>query len=153
MKKLVLGATGAIGSALAKKIVSDGEEVHLVARDEASLSTFASELNSTFTTCDVLEDGFSEKILSDFAILDDKYFWQNNLTNKNLLEINKFYRITKLLLRFEIVTYLKKILAITLQKVTIFSYCLTLFVISDFFNDVNPANPYFSTANEPITFP
>ena len=67
MKKLVLGATGAIGSALAKKIVSDGEEVHLVARDEASLSTFASELNSTFTTCDVLEDGFSEKILSDLA--------------------------------------------------------------------------------------
>ena len=27
------------------------------------------------------------------------------------------------------------------------------FVISDFFNDVNPANPYFSTANDPITFP
>ena len=50
-----------------------------------------------------------EKILSNFAILDDKYFWQNNLTNKNLLEINRFYRITKTLLRFEIVTYLKKI--------------------------------------------
>ena len=50
-----------------------------------------------------------ENILSNFAILDDKYFWQNNLTNKNLLEINRFYRITKTLLRFEIVTYLKKI--------------------------------------------
>ena len=50
-----------------------------------------------------------EKILSNFAILDDKYFWQNNLTNKNLFEINRFYRITKSLLRFEIVTYLKKI--------------------------------------------
>ena len=49
-----------------------------------------------------------EKILSNFAILDDKYFWQNNLANKNLFEINRFYRITKSLLRFEIVTYLKK---------------------------------------------
>ena len=50
-----------------------------------------------------------EKILSNFAILDDKYFWQNNLANKNLFQINRFYRITKSLLRFEIVTYLKKI--------------------------------------------
>ena len=50
-----------------------------------------------------------EKILSNFTILDDKYFWQNNLANKNLFEINRFYRITKSLLRFEIVTYLKKI--------------------------------------------
>tara|TARA_B100000678_G_scaffold168218_1_gene140420 strand:- start:92 stop:1081 length:990 start_codon:yes stop_codon:yes gene_type:complete len=50
-----------------------------------------------------------EKILNNFTILDDKYFWQNNLANKNLFEINRFYRITKSLLRFEIVTYLKKI--------------------------------------------
>ena len=51
----------------------------------------------------------NEKILSNFTILDDKHFWQNNLPNKSLLEINRFYRITKTLLRFEIVTYLKKI--------------------------------------------
>ena len=50
-----------------------------------------------------------EKILNNFAILDDKHFWQSNLPNKSLLEINRFYRITKTLLRFEIVTYLKKI--------------------------------------------
>ena len=50
-----------------------------------------------------------EKILNNFAILDDKHFWQNNLPNKSLLEINRFYRITKTLLRFEIVTYLKKV--------------------------------------------
>ena len=30
MKKLILGATGSIGSSLAKKIVSEGGEVHLV---------------------------------------------------------------------------------------------------------------------------
>jgi pyrroline-5-carboxylate reductase len=61
MKKLILGATGSIGSALAKKIVNDGGQVHLVGRDESSLSALASELDSTFTPCDVLEENFSEK--------------------------------------------------------------------------------------------
>ena len=46
---------------MAKKVVSDGGEVHLVGRDKATLSKIASELNSTFTTCDVLEENFSEK--------------------------------------------------------------------------------------------
>ena len=67
MKKLILGATGAIGSALAKKIVADGGQVHLVGRNESGISNIASELNASFTTCDVLEDNFSEKILSDLA--------------------------------------------------------------------------------------
>ena len=65
MKKLILGATGSIGSSLAKKVIADGGEVHLVGRDKSSLSDLASELNSTFTTCDVLEENFSEKILND----------------------------------------------------------------------------------------
>ena len=34
MKKLILGATGSIGSSLAKKVVEDGGEVHLVGREE-----------------------------------------------------------------------------------------------------------------------
>ena len=67
MKKLILGATGSIGSSLAKKVVSEGGEVHLVGRDKATLSKIASELNSTFTTCDVLEENFSEKIFSDLG--------------------------------------------------------------------------------------
>ena len=65
MKKLILGATGSIGSSLAKKVVADGGEVHLVGRDQSSLSELASELNSTFTTCDVLEENFSEKVVND----------------------------------------------------------------------------------------
>jgi len=67
MKKLILGATGAIGSSLAKKIVNDGKQVHLVARDESSLMSLATELNSTFTTCDVLEENFSDKIMGDLG--------------------------------------------------------------------------------------
>jgi NAD(P)-dependent dehydrogenase (short-subunit alcohol dehydrogenase family) len=65
MKKLILGATGSIGSSLAKKIVNDGGAVHLVGRDENSLSALADELKSTFTTCDVLEENFSTKIMDD----------------------------------------------------------------------------------------
>ena len=67
MKKLILGATGSIGSALARNIVSDGGEVHLVGRDKTSLSKIASELNSTFTSCDVLEENFAEKIFNDLG--------------------------------------------------------------------------------------
>ena len=65
MKKVILGATGSIGSSLAKKLVDSGEQVHLVGRDEANLSELAKNLNSTFTVCDVLEENFSEKILND----------------------------------------------------------------------------------------
>ena len=54
MKKVIIGATGAIGSSLAKKIVESGDKVHLAGRDEASVSSLAQELNSSFTVCDVL---------------------------------------------------------------------------------------------------
>jgi NAD(P)-dependent dehydrogenase (short-subunit alcohol dehydrogenase family) len=67
MKKLILGATGSIGSSLAKKVVADGGQVHLVGRDETSLSDLASELNATFTICDVMEENFSDKIFNDLG--------------------------------------------------------------------------------------
>ena len=60
MKKVILGATGSIGSSLAKKLAESGEGLHLVGRDESSLSALANELNSTFTVCDVLEENFSD---------------------------------------------------------------------------------------------
>ena len=65
MKKVILGATGSIGSSLAKKLVENGDQVHLVGREEASLSSLASELNSSFTICDVLEENFCEKLTND----------------------------------------------------------------------------------------
>ena len=65
MKKVILGATGSIGSSLAKKLVENGDQVHLVGREETNLSSLARELNSSFTTCDVLEENFCEKITKD----------------------------------------------------------------------------------------
>ena len=35
MKKLIIGATGSIGSALSRKLVSQGKQVHLVGRNES----------------------------------------------------------------------------------------------------------------------
>ena len=67
VKKIILGATGSIGSSLAKSLVKIGDEVHLVGRDEASISSLANELNSSFTTCDMLEENFADKILSDLG--------------------------------------------------------------------------------------
>ena len=67
MKKVIIGATGAIGSSLAKKIVESGDKVHLVGRDEASVSSLAQELDSSFTVCDVLEENFASKILNDLG--------------------------------------------------------------------------------------
>jgi len=65
MKKVILGATGSIGSSLAKQLVESGEQVHLVGRDQSSISELAKSLNSSFTVCDVLEENFSEKIVND----------------------------------------------------------------------------------------
>ena len=61
MKKIIIGATGAIGSSIAKKLVSNGLEVHLVARNQAEVETLASELNATFSVVDVLDDNFAKK--------------------------------------------------------------------------------------------
>ena len=65
MKKLILGATGAIGSSLAKKIVDQGDKVHLVARDQNSLSDLANQLNSSYTVADMLTENYAEKVLKD----------------------------------------------------------------------------------------
>lgn len=65
MKKVIIGATGSIGSSLARSLVESGDQVHLAGRDEASLSELANDLNSTYTTCDVLEENFSDKIIND----------------------------------------------------------------------------------------
>ena len=47
MKKIILGATGSIGSSLAKKLIDAGDEVHLVGRDEGSVSSLAGDLGAS----------------------------------------------------------------------------------------------------------
>ncbi len=74
MKKLIIGATGSIGSALSRKLVSQGKQVHLVGRNELETSALAKELNSTFTVADVLTENYSDQIISDAGDIDGLAF-------------------------------------------------------------------------------
>tara|TARA_Y100001970_G_scaffold51460_1_gene65109 strand:+ start:1724 stop:2434 length:711 start_codon:yes stop_codon:yes gene_type:complete len=64
-KYLIIGATGSIGSNLAEQLFSNGKEVHLVARNEEKVKTLSEKLSCDYTVADVLEDNFSEKIVSN----------------------------------------------------------------------------------------
>ena len=66
-KYLIFGATGSIGSSLAEQLVSSGNSVHLVARNEAELKNISEYLGCTSTVADVLEDGFIEKVKADIT--------------------------------------------------------------------------------------
>ena len=64
-KYIIFGATGSIGSSLAKKLKDSGNEIHLVARNEESIQQLANQLNCAYTVADVLENNFIEKVKSD----------------------------------------------------------------------------------------
>ena len=64
-KYIVFGATGSIGSSLAEQLVSSGNNVHLVARNEDDLKNISDKLGCTSTVADVLEDGFIDKVKND----------------------------------------------------------------------------------------
>lgn len=55
MTVLVFGATGGIGGALARRLVTSGHAVHLAGRDQARLAALAAELGASSSACDVLD--------------------------------------------------------------------------------------------------
>ena len=64
-KYLIFGATGSVGSSLAKQLINSGNEIHLVARNEDEVKAISEKLGCTFTIANVLEDGFIEKVKAD----------------------------------------------------------------------------------------
>ena len=56
-KYLIFGATGSIGSSLAEQLISSGNDVHLVGRNETELKNISEKLGCTYTVADVLKDG------------------------------------------------------------------------------------------------
>ena len=64
-KYLIFGATGSVGSSLAKQLKNSGSDIHLVARNEIEVKAFAEKLGCSYTVADVLKDGFIEKVKSD----------------------------------------------------------------------------------------
>jgi NAD(P)-dependent dehydrogenase (short-subunit alcohol dehydrogenase family) len=61
-KVLLYGATGGIGSALARTLRAKGCRLHLVGRDEEKLSAMATELDADFTAGDVLENDVHKRV-------------------------------------------------------------------------------------------
>ncbi len=66
-KYIVFGATGSIGSSLAEQLVSSGNNVHLVSRNQEELKNISEKLGCTFTIADVLEEGFIDKVKSNVS--------------------------------------------------------------------------------------
>ena len=70
-KILILGGSGSIGSAIAKKIVKLNYEPVIIARDEAELISLSKILNCKYFVCDVLETDKLTKIIEELG--DDIY--------------------------------------------------------------------------------
>ena len=62
---VIFGATGAVGSHLARHLYARGTPLHLVARNSDQLQALGQELNATTTTCDVLEDDGLQQVYQD----------------------------------------------------------------------------------------
>ena len=69
-KILIFGATGAVGSSLAKLLKEGSTDCHLIAKNEEEVSRLSNETGYTFSTVDVLEDNFVEKIEKDIGDIE-----------------------------------------------------------------------------------
>jgi len=64
-KYLIFGATGSIGSALAKQLCKDEKDSHLIGRNEDEIKKISNELNCTYSVCDVLKLDFTNTLKND----------------------------------------------------------------------------------------
>ena len=65
-KYLIFGATGSIGSNLAKMMVAKKKNVQLIGRDENSLKALSSELNCKYNVLDVLNEQSIKNLKNEF---------------------------------------------------------------------------------------
>ena len=66
-KYLIFGSTGSIGSNLANQLHNSNEDIHLVGRNEEEVKSLSEKLKCTYSTVDVLEDNFIEKVKSEIS--------------------------------------------------------------------------------------
>ena len=69
MKKkfIIFGATGAIGSSLAKQLYEEKYDCHLIGRNEEEVKNISNKLNYSYSVCDVLKLDFAKKLLNDLS--------------------------------------------------------------------------------------
>lgn len=64
MTTVIFGGSGGIGSAISRRIVARGGQVHLVARDADRLEALANETGASFTAADVLDPDSFDRVAS-----------------------------------------------------------------------------------------
>ena len=69
-KILIFGATGAVGSSLAKLLNENSIATHLIGKNEEEISRLSEETNGSYSVADVTDPSFIEKIDSDLKNID-----------------------------------------------------------------------------------
>ena len=69
-KYLIFGATGSVGSNLAKQLSHANKEIHLIGRNDVELENLSSELGCDYTVLDVLSDDINENLKNKFEDID-----------------------------------------------------------------------------------
>ena len=69
-KILIFGATGSVGSSLAKLLSKDPSEIHLIGKNEAEVSKLSNEVGSSYSVVDVTDPVFIDKIDGDLKDID-----------------------------------------------------------------------------------
>jgi NAD(P)-dependent dehydrogenase (short-subunit alcohol dehydrogenase family) len=64
-KVVIFGATGGMGSVVAKRLAGAGYPLHLVARDKRKLEDMAAKLNASSTVGDVRDEGHFAQVAED----------------------------------------------------------------------------------------
>jgi len=69
-KYLIFGATGSVGSSLAKQLSEVKKEIHLIGRNDEELKKLSSELKCDYTAIDILSDDINESLKNKFNDID-----------------------------------------------------------------------------------
>ena len=69
-KILIFGATGSVGSSLAKLLKNNSNEIHLIGKNEGEVSKLAEETGSSYNIADVTDPSFVDKIDGDLQGID-----------------------------------------------------------------------------------
>ena len=90
-KKIVIyGASGGIGSAVARALAQRGFTLHLVGRNEERIQQLASELEATYSCGDVLADGFfTQSTLDAGDQIDGLVYAIGSITLKGLSRLTR----------------------------------------------------------------
>ena len=69
-KYLIFGATGSVGSNLAKQLSQANKEIHLIGRNDVELDRLSSELGCDYKVLDILSDDINENLKNKFEDID-----------------------------------------------------------------------------------